>query len=234
MSVKNRITELFEKAGIIISAEQKEKLARFTDLLLSYNEKFNLTAITDIDEIIEKHYLDSLTALPYINENECVIDVGSGAGFPSIPLKLFLPNNEFILLDSLNKRIGFLNTAIVELALKCITSEHIRIEEAGIGKYREKADCVVARAVAPLNTLIEYSLPLLKVGGRLIAYKSEKTDEEIAQANNALKTLYGKITEIKKFVLLNKYNRQLIIIEKMKATPNGYPRQQNKPKKQPL
>jgi 16S rRNA (guanine527-N7)-methyltransferase len=230
-----QLVEIMQKEGFSLSQEQADKLRQYTELLLSYNQKFNLTAITDETEIIHKHFIDSLSAKEIITDNHKVIDIGSGAGFPSIPLKIFLPKTEFVLLDSLNKRVGFLNTVIEELRLTKIVAIHGRIEEAARkSNHREKYDFVVARAVAPMNTLVEYALPFLKIGGQLIAYKGDNVQEEIAKAKNALSKLRGKVTETREYRLMNCFTRSLVVVEKTAKTAEIYPRGQNKPKKLPL
>lgn len=230
-----RLAEIMKIEGFDISPKQENLLQEFTKLLLFYNTQFNLTAITDEEEIIHKHFIDSLAGLDYIQKGDKIIDIGSGAGFPSLPLKIFLLNNEFVLLDSLNKRVGFLNETIKALKLSEISAIHSRIEDAAQAKeHREKYDCVLARAVAPLNTLVEYALPFLKVGGRLIAYKGDKVQEELDGAKNALTKLRGRVIENREYKLMGTYTRHLVIVEKTAQTPEIYPRGQNKPKKSPL
>ena len=171
----------------------------------------------------------------YIKEAKRIIDIGSGAGFPSLPLKILYPEKEFLLLDSLNKRIGFLNEVICQLNIKNIETLHARIEDTGREKkYREKFDVVLARAVAKLPTLVEYAMPLLKIGGKLVAYKSKNIEEEIECAENAIKKLFCKIVEKEKVVLSGTYERTFIVVEKLKETPKIYPRKGNKPNKEPL
>lgn len=230
-----KLAEIMKKEGFALSAEQESRLREYSKLLILYNTRFNLTAITDEEEIIYKHYIDSLAGLDFIKSGDKIIDIGSGAGFPSLPLKIFLPDTEFVLLDSLNKRIGFLNAVIKELELSRISAIHSRIEDAASSReHREKYDCVLARAVAPLNTLVEYALPFLKVGGRLIAYKGDKVQEELDCAKNALSKLRGKVNEIRAYKLMGAFARHLVIVEKTAQTAEIYPRGQNKPKKLPL
>lgn len=229
------IDEILREQGFCPNAKQLEQLGEYSRLLLFYNEQFNLTAITDETEIIYKHYVDSLAGMELVRLGDRIMDIGSGAGFPSLPLKIFLPETEFVLLDSLNKRIGFLNEVVRQLELTGVIAFHSRIEEAAARvEHRERYDCVVARAVAPLRTLVEYALPFLKIGGRLIAYKGDKVEEELDEAKNALSKLRGKVTQIKKYTLMNTYSRHIIIVEKTAKTPAVYPRGQNKPKKAPL
>lgn len=230
-----RLAEIMKKEGFVLSPRQESRMKKHAELLLFYNTQFNLTAITDEEEIIYKHYIDSLAGLDFIKNGDKIIDIGSGAGFPSLPLKIFLPDTEFVLLDSLNKRVGFLKTAIEALELSGISAIHSRIEDAAnTTEHREKYDCVLARAVAPLNTLVEYALPFLKIGGRLIAYKGDKVQEELDGAKNALSKLRGKVSETREYKLMDTFTRHLVIVEKTAQTPEIYPRGQNKPKKLPL
>ena len=214
---------------------QSEKMTAFCRMLLSYNERFNLTAITDEDEIAVKHIADSIKGLPYLPEKGRIVDIGSGAGFPSIPLIIAGDGREwrFLLLDSLQKRVGFLNDVIRELDLKNVSAIHARAEDES-KKERESFDCAIARAVAPLNILAEYALPLLKVGGTLVAYKGTNPEEERLLAENALKVLGGEIEKIEKYKLDGTFERSFIIVKKVKKTPLKYPRGQNKPRILPL
>lgn len=232
---KDYLTEKLLQAGFKLSDEQLSKLQEFALLLAEHNKNLNLTAITEDEEIINKHFIDSLQAASHIEKSQKIVDIGSGAGFPSIPLKIMYPQKRFLLLDALRKRINFLNIAINQLNLENIEATHIRIEEAGRQEeYRAKHDVVLARAVAELNTLIEYSAPLLKTGGKLIAYKGEKAGEEIENAKNALKELKCQISEVKEYKIDGLKARYLVIIEKMGFTPEIYPRSGNKPRKKPL
>lgn len=214
----------------INSLNKEEKFNLYSSLLLEWNEKFNLTAITDKEEIKEKHFIDSLSALPYIDKGCSLLDIGSGAGFPGIPLKIIREDLSVTLLDSVNKKVIFLCEVIKSLELKNIKAIHSRVEDL---KKEEKFDVVVSRAVAELRTLSEYALPFVKVGGLFISYKSEKTDEEIKNAKNALSILGGKIIEVVE-VSRNGNNRKLIIIKKISETPIKYPRGKNLPRVKPL
>lgn len=211
-----------------------KKFERFFELITEYNEKFNLTAITDKRETEYKHFIDSLAALSEIQGK--VLDIGAGAGFPSVPLAILREDCNFLTLDSVNKKVEFLKTVINELELKNVSAIHSRVED--LKKTHEKRfDCCVVRAVAKLNILAEYSLPYLKVNGILIAYKSGGAEEEINEAKSALFILGGKKEKI-----LNKnysfngetFERNLVIIKKIKETPEKYPRGGNKPKTDPL
>lgn len=232
---KQTLKEQAGKIDVILKEEQLEKFYSYMELLKEWNEKMNLTAITQSYEILQKHFIDSLTILPYLESNQKVIDVGTGAGFPGIPIKI--ANNEIsvTLFDSLGKRISFLDEVIQELALSKMDTHHIRAEEAGKSKmFREQFDIAVSRAVAPLATLVEYLLPLVKIGGKCICMKTNK-GEEIENSDKAISTLGGEIETIKEFTLpQSDIKRTLIIIKKIEKTPNQYPRKPGTPSKQPI
>lgn len=220
---------------IELTKEQIEKYYNYMNLLLEWNEKINLTAIIEPREIILKHFVDSLTIAKYIKENEKLIDVGTGAGFPGIPLSIVKENTDIVLLDSLNKRINFLEEVKENLKLENITTIHGRAEEFGKNKNeREKYDIATSRAVASLNILLEYLLPLVKVGGRAICMKGSNI-EEIENAKNALEILGGKIEKIEEITLPNSdIKRNIIIVKKVKNTPSKYPRKPGIPSKEPI
>ena len=220
---------------IELTKEQIEKYYNYMDLLLEWNGKINLTAIIDPKEIILKHFVDSLTIAKYIKDDEKLIDVGTGAGFPGIPLSIAKENTDIVLLESLNKRINFLQEVKENLKLKNITTIHGRAEEFGKNKKeREKYDIATSRAVAPLNILLEYLLPLVKVGGRAICMKGSNI-EEVENAKNALEILGGKIEKIEEITLPNSdIKRNIIIVEKVKNTPLKYPRKPGTPSKEPI
>ena len=220
---------------IELTKEQIEKYYNYMDLLLEWNGKINLTAIIDPKEIILKHFVDSLTIAKYIKDDEKLIDVGTGAGFPGIPLSIVKENTDIVLLDSLNKRINFLEEIKQNLKLKNITTIHGRAEEFGKNKNeREKYDIATSRAVASLNILLEYLLPLVKVGGRAICMKGSNI-EEVENAKNALEILGGKIEKIEEITLPNSdIKRNIIIVEKVKSTPLKYPRKPGTPSKEPI
>lgn len=230
---QEKIKNKAQNFNIELNDIKVEKLYNYMNILLEWNEKINLTAITDKDDIILKHFIDSLTISKYITDNSCIIDVGTGAGFPGIPLNIYNSENKYVLLDSLNKRVKFLDEVINVLKLKNIKTFHSRAEDFAI-KNREKFDIATSRAVAPLNILLEYMLPLVKVGGKCICMKGNNI-EEIAVAKNALNILGGKIEEIEEISLTDKDNmRNIIIIRKVKPTPNKYPRKAGTPTKEPL
>mgnify|MGYP000119981190 FL=1 len=225
-----------EKINIKFTEEQLNQFYKYMNLLLEWNEKINLTAITDPNEVILKHFIDSLTINKYIKENSTLADVGTGAGFPGIPLKILRPDLKITLVDSLNKRINFLNEVINKLNLVNIETVHSRIEDFGKDKkYRESFDFVTARAVANLAVLSEYLLPIAKVGGQCVCMKGSSVEEELSNGKNAIKVLGGKIKNIDEFVLPDSdMSRNVIIIDKIKNTPNKYPRKAGIPVKEPL
>jgi 16S rRNA (guanine527-N7)-methyltransferase len=228
------LKSLFKDYNILLTDEQVAQFNKYYDLLIEWNEKMNLTAITEKKDVYIKHFLDSCLCYDLIKENKSIVDVGTGAGFPSIPLKILLPDTKFTLVDSLNKRLLFLDCVIKELNLKDITCVHSRAEDFAV-KNREKFDCCVARAVARLDTLSELCLPLVKVGGSFIALKSQDLDEELKLAKVAIITCGGEIKTIKDFVLPNNIGvRKILLINKVKNTPSKYPRGQNKPKISPI
>lgn len=221
---------------IELNDEQCEKFYLYTKLLLEWNEKINLTAITEPDDIITKHFIDSLTINKYVNKNSKIIDVGTGAGFPGIPLKIIEDSYDITLLDAINKRLNFLNDVIIKNNLKNIQTIHYRAEEAGKNKlYRESFDIATSRAVAALNVLVEYLLPLVKVGGKCICMKGSNVKEEIKEAQNAIKMLGGEIEQIEEFLLPGTdIRRTIIIIKKVSNTSNKYPRKAGTPVKEPI
>lgn len=212
--------------------QHRAQFERYFELLCEWNEKMNLTAITDLAEAEVKHFEDSLYAMDLIPPHATVCDVGSGAGFPGVPLKIVRQDIDLTLIDSLNKRVTFLTelTKTLGVEAKCL---HMRAEEAAAGSLRESFDAVVARAVARLNTLCEYCLPLVKVGGRFIAYKTGD-NAETDEAKNAVALLGGKIAKTESFCLSNGDARCLVVIEKLRETPKKYPRGKGKERSRPL
>lgn len=232
----NILTNYANKIDIEFSEEQIDKLYNYMNLLLEWNEKINLTAITEPKEVILKHLIDSVTISKFIKSNSYVADIGTGAGFPGIPLKILREDIEVVLVDSLNKRINFLNEVIKELKLDNIKTVHARAEDFGQDKnYREKFDVVTSRAVANLSTLSEYLIPLAKVDGKCLCMKGPGADDEIKNAKNAINTLGGTITNVHVFNLPDSdIGRTVVEIEKVKNTDKKYPRKAGVPSKEPL
>lgn len=224
--------------GIELSDVQKDQFNRYYDLLIEWNDKINLTAITDKQEVIKKHFEDSLSISSVIDMNavNSVIDVGTGAGFPGIPLKIVFPSLKLTLLDSLNKRINFLNTVVDELGLADVSAIHGRAEEYGRDVvYRESFDLCVSRAVANLSTLSEFCLPFVKVGGYFVSYKSEKADIEYIEAKNAINLLSGGNVRIEDVIITDTdLTRKMVLIEKLSPMDDKYPRRAGIPLKKPL
>lgn len=213
--------------------QHREEFDTYYRELVSYNEKVNLTAITEHDDVFIKHFLDSILGVDEIPKDASVIDIGAGAGFPSLPLKIVRPDINLTMLDSLNKRITFLDMVTSKLGVVS-NNIHSRAEDYAV-KNREKYDVAVARAVASLNTLVEYLLPFVRVGGVVLAYKGGSAEDEIVSAKKAIATLGGKVEKTLKFTLPeNAGERNIIVIRKIKSTPNKYPRGQNKPKTDPI
>lgn len=231
--------ELLRSSKIVNIELQQREIEEFycyMKSLIEWNKKMNLTAIIEPKEIIMKHFIDSLTINKYIKEANTIIDVGTGAGFPGIPIKIVSPDKKITLLDSLNKRIVFLENVIEELQLNKIETIHDRAEEMGRNEnYREQYEVSVSRAVAPLNVLVEYLIPFVKVGGRSICMKGPKIEEELEQAKRAIEKLGGRIDKVDNFKLPNsEIERNIIIIEKVRNTPKEFPRKAGIPSKKPI
>ena len=225
-----------EELHIQLTEEQVQQFIKYYEMLVEKNKVMNLTAITEFDEVIEKHFLDSLSLIKVydLKKDISVLDMGTGAGFPGIPLKIAFPELKVTLADSLNKRILFLQEVIDELHLEKIEAVHARAEELGKNKaYREMYDLVVSRAVANLSSLEEYCVPFVNIGGNFISYKSGEIEEEVANAKNATFLLGGKVKDVYKFDLYEQ-KRSFVIIEKVKGTPKTYPRKAGTPTKTPL
>lgn len=227
-----------KELGLVLSNDALQKYEIYKDMLVEWNKKFNITTITEEDEIYIKHFCDSLSLVntKLFDDKKRVIDIGTGGGFPGLVLKIYNEELDMTLMDSLNKRIVFLNEVIKELKLSNVKAIHARAEELGVSnEHREKYDIAVSRAVASLNTLSEYCLPFVKVGGYFIAMKGPDVKEEVEESKNAIKLLGGELERIEEIKLpFLDITHTLIIIKKVKQTPNKYPRQQGKPKKNPL
>ena len=239
----NKLVNICNKINIEISDDQINCFEKYYELLIEKNKVMNLTAITDKEDVIVKHFIDSIALIPYltdkginINNKLKIIDIGTGAGFPGLPLKIMMPDVKFTLLDSLNKRVSFLNEVIDELKLKDIEALHGRAEDyASNNKYREKYDICVSRAVANLSTLSEYCIPFVKEDGFFISYKAGESEEEINNSKNAIKILGGKINKVEEFVLPGTdASRVFVFIRKLELTDKKYPRKAGVPAKKPL
>ena len=221
------------KQQIKLINDKKDIFEKYYEKLVSYNQKVNLTAITDKAQVFTKHFLDSILPIDAIPVGATVVDVGAGAGFPSLPIKIVRDDIKITMVDSLNKRINFLNELTNELNIES-TNIHARAEDFA-KLNREKFDVAVARAVARLNTLLEYLLPLVKVGGMVLAFKGNNFKEELEEAQNALSVLGGEYIRTFQFNLPNEQGeRNIIVIKKIKPTPANFPRDKNLPKLKPL
>ena len=241
------IKQLFQELNIELTDVQQKQFQRYYELLIEWNQKINLTSITEYDDVLVKHFADSVSLIKAAEVKEIgeallegkeatLLDIGTGAGFPAIPLKIAFPNLKVTMIDSLNKRVKFLQLVIEELGLSDIEAYHGRAEEfATPNQFREKFDFVVSRAVANLSVLLEYTLPYVKVGGYFVAYKSEDLPNEMATAGNALQVLGGRKKTIVQFTLpQSDYGRSLLVVHKQQETPKKYPRKAGTPKDKPL
>ena len=229
--------EGLEKLNIKLNDVQLSQFMDYYELLIERNKVMNLTSITEFTEVISKHFIDSLSITRvHQPSGERILDVGTGAGFPGIPIKIAFPNTKVVLMDSLNKRIRFLDEVISKLNLENISAIHGRAEDYGREKeYRESFDICTSRAVARLSTLSEYCIPFVKIGGRFISYKSGNIEEELREAEKAISTLGGTLSRAEEFELPGTdIRRSLVLIEKTIRTSNKYPRLAGKPSKEPL
>lgn len=235
---------LYDRAkdlGIVLTGRQLAQFEKYYELLIEKNKVMNLTAITEPYDVIEKHFIDSLSivkaiSLEQMGQIHTVLDLGTGAGFPGIPLKIVFPHLRVLLLDSLNKRIRFLNEVIEELELEQIEGIHGRAEDiAKKEEYREQYDLCVSRAVANLSTLAEYCLPFVHIGGLFVAYKGEKVDEEMQGVTKAFEALGACMERVEEFRLPNTdMERKMVLVRKERKTPKKYPRKAGLPSKEPL
>ena len=236
--MKRFLQDKLEMLSVEVDRKKIDQFNQFYDLIVEWNKVMNLTAITDYKDVVEKHFLDSLSIerILKLDDIKAVMDVGTGAGFPGMPLKIIYPELKITLLDSLNKRVKFLNEVIRQLELKNIDAIHGRAEDIGKNEnYREKYDLCVSRAVANLATLSEYCMPFVKVGGVFVSYKSGDIDEEVLKSKKAISLFGGKIDEVVKFQLPGTdINRAFVKIKKIKGTPKKYPRKSGIPSKEPL
>ena len=231
-----KLTTELEKLSVTLSEQQLEQFELYYDMLIEKNKVMNLTAITEFDEVLEKHFLDSVSLIRAVDLQQPlkVMDLGTGAGFPGIPLKIVFPNLKITLADSLNKRVLFLQEVIQALGLTEIEAVHGRAEDLAREKsQRQQYDLCVSRAVANLSTLSEYCLPFVKIGGKFVSYKSGDCNEEVTNSKSAVFLLGGKITDTVKFDL-GEAKRTFVILDKVKGTPKEYPRKAGTPSKKPL
>ena len=231
------LSDTAEKAGFSLTENQLIQFKNYAELLVEWNEKMNLTAITEPAEIVTKHFIDSLYGLKFLKGRKTVIDVGTGAGFPGLPLKIAKPDIELTLLDSLNKRLTFLTEVKNQLGLDKTECVHSRAEDGAVltSPLREAFDVAVSRAVANLSCLCEYCLPYVKRGGVFLAYKGPDTEEEIENAQNAIEILGGELTGVYNYTIPETdITHSIVVITKVKNTPEKYPRLQGKIQKKPL
>jgi 16S rRNA (guanine527-N7)-methyltransferase len=234
----SKLNEILSSLNVELSDKQLEQFERYYEMLVEWNKVMNLTGITEYDEVLKKHFADSLAIVRVLDMDQVdtVIDIGTGAGFPGIPLKIAFPHLKITLLDSLNKRLKFLNAVIDELNLENIETIHGRAEDFAKQKeYREKYDLCVSRAVANLAVLSEYCIPYVKIGGAFVSYKSGDVDEEVNKSEKAVKILGGKLENVDKFSLPGAEDgRSFVCIRKVKNTAKKYPRKAGVPAKEPL
>lgn len=227
-----------KEMNIELSERQIDQFKRYYETLIEWNSFMNLTAITEFDQVLKKHFEDSLALVRVLDlkKQNSLMDVGTGAGFPGIPLKIAYPHLKVVLLDSLGKRVKFLNHVIEKLELENITAVHGRAEDFSRDpQYRESFDLTVSRAVANLSSLSEYCIPYTKIGGYFVSYKSGKIEEELSQAEKAITILGGKLKSMEKFILADTdMERSFVVVEKRKATPKKYPRKAGMPSREPI
>ena len=229
---------LLDQHNINLTDQQKAQFERYFELLVEWNQKINLTAITEKEEVYLKHFYDSIAPILQgliVNQEIKLLDIGAGAGFPSLPMKILYPQLDVTIIDSLNKRINFLQLLAEELDLEGVHFYHGRAEDFAQDKhFRAQFDIVTARAVARMQVLSELTIPYLKVGGKLLALKASNAPEELTEAKNALNLLFSKVEDNISYTLPNGDPRYITIVEKKKETPNKYPRKAGMPNKRPL
>lgn len=238
MKDKNMLLERLKEINLFLNDNQIEQFLTYYDMLIEKNKVMNLTAITEYEEVVKKHFIDSLAVIRVydMKKDLSIMDLGTGAGFPGIPLKIAFPNLKIILVDSLNKRINFLNEVIHSLELKDISAIHARAEDLGKdANYREQFDLCISRAVANLSILSEYCIPFVKKDGMFISYKSGSVKEELENSQKAIQLFGGRIEKIDNFIIPGtNIERSLIVIRKEENTPPKYPRSSGKPQKEPI
>lgn len=238
IGMADKFEQQLSRLNIHLSEQQREQFQKYYEMLVEWNKVMNLTGITEYDEVNEKHFVDSLAISNVLNleKIDTVLDIGTGAGFPGLPLKIAYPHLNVVLLDSLQKRIHFLDAVIGELGLENVKTLHGRAEDyAKKAEYRESFDLCVSRAVANLSTLSEYCIPYIRIGGIFISYKSGNIDEEVSASKSAIKLLGGKLEKVVKFQLPDtEINRSFVKIKKVESTRKKYPRKAGLPGKEPL
>ena len=238
MNNYDKLISFCNENNIQVDNNKLNKLDSFYEMLIEKNKVMNLTGITEFSEVLDKHFIDSISIAilsEYVSREKKILDLGTGAGFPGIPLAIFYPKNEFVLVDSLNKRILFLQEVVNKLELNNVKLIHSRAEDLARTDNREQFDYCLSRAVANINTLSEYCLPFVKTGGYFISYKSGSIDEEISEIGKSISILGGQKKDVLYFDLPGTdIKRSFIIIEKIKSTPNKYPRKAGTPSKEPL
>ena len=231
---KNNIEEYLIKLNVNLTTVEKEQLYIYMNEILKWNEKINLTAIKEENEFIVKHFIDSLTINKYLQKYQDIIDIGTGAGFPGIPLAIANKNKKFLLIDSVNKKLNVIKDINEKLKLNNVDIIHTRAEDlANKESYREKYDVATTRAVSSIPTILEYMLPFLKIGGQAICMKGPNYEEELNESKNAIKILGGKLEKVEN-IKMNSLERNIIIIKKVSITPKKYPRGQGKPLREPI
>ena len=235
MNCEEVLKNACEYAGIELTDIMIGQFDKYFHLLVEWNEKINLTAITEQNDVYLKHFADSIYGAKFIKRNATLCDIGTGAGFPALVLKIVRPDIKVTLVDALDKRIKFLYEVITKLGLKDVVALHYRAEDKVFKqKYLNSFDVATARAVARMATLTEYCLPFVKVGGRFVAYKSDKIDDELKESKKAIGVIGGELISCEKYSLDQETTRLLVIVQKKSSTPEKYPRDKNKPKLQPI